>query len=118
MTMEQTRREAETERFGELISELGHEPKIRALLMAILEAKAAPDDQQAQAFAVSHHLAEVLENDCTPERIFNEIVDGLISIEDTEGNTQRDLRAGFYVSDLINTTQKDKSKEGKANGKA
>ena len=42
----QDHREQENERFCELVDTFGSEPQTRALLMATLEAKAAPDERR------------------------------------------------------------------------
>jgi hypothetical protein len=100
----QDRRELENERFCELVDTFGGEPDTRRLLLAILEAKAAPDVQRAQLLAVSLCLAEVMENPCTPSALYNEIGDTLADIQNEHegsGGQERELRAGFLVPAMI-----------------
>lgn len=118
--LERTRIELESERRNELFSELSHEPEIHEFLIAYLEAKADPDDERAQCLALSYLLAEVIENPFTPERIRDEIADGLSQIEgDFQGGVlERQLRAGCLVPAMIHAATKDAIEEVKPNGKA
>lgn len=111
----QDRRELETERLCELLDILNDDPGTRALFKAILEAKATPDDQQAQLLAVSLCLVEVMENPCTPSALYNEIGDTLTDIQNEhegEGAQERDLRAGFFVPAMMAAAQKSKAGQG------
>lgn len=94
----QDRREWENERFVELLNHFSDEPDIRALLTAILEAKAAPDDLDAQYKAICAHLAQVLDNPHLHKDLFNFIDDGLIEMQNSVGfstNSAECLTSGF-----------------------
>lgn len=106
-------RETATDRFCELLDTLASEPDIRPLLMVILEAKAAPDDQPAQLLKLSYLLAEVMENPFTPGRLYNVIADELNDIRseyEESGRQERDLRAGLFVPALAVCNREEATK--------
>lgn len=103
-------RELNNERFCELVDTFGGEPQTRALLMAILEAKAAPADERAQLLAVSHHLAEVMQNHYTTSRLYNLITVELSELQGDyqEGNeTEQELRSGLLIPVLSKAVADD-----------
>ena len=112
------RREAENERFCELIDNFGGEPQTRAFLMAILEAKAMPADERAQLLAISHHLAEIMQNDYTASRLYNVIIDELNAIEgdyQDKHATERELRNGLLIPALRKALAADFLEGGEIN---
>jgi hypothetical protein len=74
-------RELLNERFCELVDDYGAEPRTRELLVAILEAKAAPEDVAALRRAVGFLLAEAMSNSAMPVELRNALNDAIVQIE-------------------------------------
>lgn len=103
--------ELESERFCELVDAFGCDPDTRAKLMAILEAKAAPDDQHVQFQSLANRLADLIDDPHVPRAAANLLEQAATDfINNHAGDDRSYVRRRFAVACALATAQEGAGK--------